>query len=235
MSEYDRFSIRICMILERLFLGETLSINELANEFNVSKKTISRDFNERLANLLRIEIEMVKKGQYKLSENSMSLLRNNRYRGILEFSKVIDIDKLFPKQVFDSKFISVLFSNKNHSSCIIHIDSFDEQPNMYGPFLTIIQATINKTLITIKTNNEVFDHFAPYKLIKFKSHWYLVGIYEKKFHVITYDVIKEVLVISVLFDVDVYKLQKIEEENFIQSFPHFNYTIGGISSRKKII
>ena len=115
MSEYDRFSIRICMILERLFLGETLSINELANEFNVSKKTISRDFNERLANLLRIEIEMVKKGQYKLSENSMSLLRNNRYRGILEFSKVIDIDKLFPKQVFDYKFISALLSNKNLS------------------------------------------------------------------------------------------------------------------------
>lgn len=225
MSEYDRFSIRICMILERLFLGETLSINELANEFNVSKKTISRDFNELLANLLRIEIEMVKKGQYKLSENSMSLLRNNRYRGILEFSKVIDIDKLFPKQVFDYKFISALLSNKNHSPCIVYVDSLKEQPNVYGPFLTIIQATINKTLITIKTNNEVFDHFAPYKLIKFKSHWYLVGIYEKKFHVINYDVIKEVLVIGVLFDVDVYKLQKIEEESFIQSLPHFGYVM----------
>ena len=197
----------------------------MANEFNVSKKTISRDFNERLANLLRIEIEMVKKGQYKLSENSMSLLRNNRYRGILEFSKVIDIDKLFPKQVFDYKFISALLSNKNHSPCIVYVDSLKEQPNVYGPFLTIIQATINKTLITIKTNNEVFDHFKPYKLIKFKSHWYLVGIYEKKFHVINYNVIKEVLVIGVLFDVDVYKLQKIEEESFIQSLPHFGYVM----------
>jgi predicted DNA-binding transcriptional regulator YafY len=45
---YDTILTRLTVILSRLNDGETLSVTELAKEFNVSERTIQRDFNERL-------------------------------------------------------------------------------------------------------------------------------------------------------------------------------------------
>lgn len=45
---YDTILTRLTIILSRLNDGEALSVTELAKEFNVSERTIQRDFNERL-------------------------------------------------------------------------------------------------------------------------------------------------------------------------------------------
>jgi len=45
---YDKILTRLTNILSKLNDGEALSVKELAEEFNVSSKTIQRDFNERL-------------------------------------------------------------------------------------------------------------------------------------------------------------------------------------------
>ncbi len=46
--DYDKILTRLTIILSKLNDGESLSVKELAEEFNVSTKTIQRDFNERL-------------------------------------------------------------------------------------------------------------------------------------------------------------------------------------------
>ncbi|MEA3553878.1 MAG: HTH domain-containing protein [Campylobacterota bacterium] len=46
--DYDKILTRLTTILKRLNDGEALSIKDLAEEFNVSTRTIQRDFNERL-------------------------------------------------------------------------------------------------------------------------------------------------------------------------------------------
>lgn len=46
--DYDTILTRLTIILSRLNDGEALSIKALAEEFNVSDRTIQRDFNERL-------------------------------------------------------------------------------------------------------------------------------------------------------------------------------------------
>lgn len=46
--DYDTILTRLTIILSRLNDGEALSVKELADEFNVSERTIQRDFNERL-------------------------------------------------------------------------------------------------------------------------------------------------------------------------------------------
>lgn len=46
--DYDKILTRLTIILSRLNDGEALSVKELAEEFNVSERTIQRDFNERL-------------------------------------------------------------------------------------------------------------------------------------------------------------------------------------------
>jgi len=47
--DYDKILTRLTKILSKLNDGEELSVIELAKEFNVSTRTIQRDFNERLA------------------------------------------------------------------------------------------------------------------------------------------------------------------------------------------
>lgn len=54
--DYDKILMRMTIILQRLYEGEVLNVSELAKEFNVSTKTIQRDFNERLC---RLPIEKV--------------------------------------------------------------------------------------------------------------------------------------------------------------------------------
>ena len=46
--DYDKALTRLRVILQRLNDGEALSVKELADEFNVTTRTIQRDFNERL-------------------------------------------------------------------------------------------------------------------------------------------------------------------------------------------
>ncbi len=46
--DYDKILTRLTVILSRLNDGEALSVKALAEEFNVSDRTIQRDFNERL-------------------------------------------------------------------------------------------------------------------------------------------------------------------------------------------
>jgi len=45
--DYDKILTRLTIILSRLNDSEALSVTELAKEFNVSERTIQRDFNER--------------------------------------------------------------------------------------------------------------------------------------------------------------------------------------------
>ena len=45
---YDRLAVRLSMIISRLVAGETLNMQKLATEFDVSVRTLYRDFRERL-------------------------------------------------------------------------------------------------------------------------------------------------------------------------------------------
>lgn len=47
--DYDKILARLIYILSRLHDGEALSVKELAKEFNISERTVQRDFNERLS------------------------------------------------------------------------------------------------------------------------------------------------------------------------------------------
>lgn len=47
--DYDKILTRLTIILARLNDGEALSVKELAEEFNVSTRTLQRDLNERLS------------------------------------------------------------------------------------------------------------------------------------------------------------------------------------------
>lgn len=47
-QRYDRLASRLAILVSRLFMGETLSVSQLAQEFGVSERTVQRDLRERL-------------------------------------------------------------------------------------------------------------------------------------------------------------------------------------------
>ena len=51
MHEHDKIAQRLGMLLTRLYSGEKLHLHELAAEYNVTLRTLQRDFNERLSYL----------------------------------------------------------------------------------------------------------------------------------------------------------------------------------------
>lgn len=51
MAEHDTLAQRLGIILTKFHSGQRLSISSLAEEFNVSERTIQRDLNVRLAYL----------------------------------------------------------------------------------------------------------------------------------------------------------------------------------------
>ena len=46
-KSYDKLLARLFQILLKLNSGERFTVEELAKEFNVSKRTVQRDMNER--------------------------------------------------------------------------------------------------------------------------------------------------------------------------------------------
>lgn len=54
---YDLLTLRMVTIIQRLEEGETLSKSELAKEFGVSPRTIQRDMNTRIGNIIPLEYE----------------------------------------------------------------------------------------------------------------------------------------------------------------------------------
>ncbi|MFQ2285548.1 hypothetical protein [Aeromonas dhakensis] len=49
MHEHDKIAQRLGMLLTRLYSGEKLHLSDLATEYNVTVRTLQRDFNQRLS------------------------------------------------------------------------------------------------------------------------------------------------------------------------------------------
>lgn len=168
--DYDKILYRLTTIWARLREGEVLSTSELAQEFNVSSKTIQRDFNERLVHLLPIEKDgrkwRVKEGHeidktldYEdeiildiLSEfgSSMSMLISKR------------VDKLFKK--ISNQHLSPIYSR-------VEIEDLQEKLEL----IQQLQHAIGQKLQIEFYHNKKYRYVEPIKVVTFEGYWYLYG------------------------------------------------------------
>lgn len=223
MNEHDLLASRLCLILERLFLGETLSVTELAGEFNVSERTIRRDFNERLINLPNIELDIVRRGHYRLSNLYLTALRS--YKDIKQFGKITYIDRLFPAFAFEKKFIASLLLNKKQSPFVIYTAPLDNPLSAFSGFSSITEAIMDNVLIHFSSRKRSYSDFAPYRLIYFKRQWFLVGEFEQSIAVIAYESMINIDISKKKFSINPAIFDVTHDEAFIQALPHFSYSI----------
>lgn len=92
MHEHDKIAQRLGMLLTRLYSGEKLHLSDLATEYNVTVRTLQRDFNQRLSYL---PIEH-RSQQYWLDPGFLNHKSDGKLRKLAEQLGITD---LFPAPV----------------------------------------------------------------------------------------------------------------------------------------
>lgn len=176
--DYDKTLFRLYTILSRLNDGEALSVKALAEEFNVSERTIQRDFNERLVPLYPIYQEKrlwrMKKG-FKLEKQNTS--EDDLVLGIL--------DKLVEGMgtTFSSKAKKLLSKIHNATDNPIYAKSSMEDISTHLEEIESIKRAIEQTnIITcIYTKDRTAPKkriLKPLKIVTYEGFWYLVALNE---------------------------------------------------------
>jgi predicted DNA-binding transcriptional regulator YafY len=171
---YDTILTRLTIILSRLNDGEALSVTELAKEFNVSDRTIQRDFNERL---ISFPVYQEKK-KWKMQEG----YRLEKSASV-EDAVVLDImQKLIEGagQKFSTKANKLLSKIKNDSLNPIYAkldmedigDKLKEVQQLEG-------AISEKQVITCVYSFENYSkelELKPLKIANYEGFWYLLAL-----------------------------------------------------------
>ena len=172
--DYDKILTRLTIILSRLNDGEALSVIELAKEFNVSERTIQRDFNERLISFPIYQDKKKWKMQkgFRLEKSSS-----------VEDAVVLDImEKLLEGagHKFSMKATHLLSKIKNQT-----FNPFYARLDMedIGDKLKEVQqlesAIANKQKVSCLYDFEEFSKridLKPLKIANYEGFWYLIAL-----------------------------------------------------------
>jgi len=173
--DYDKTLTRLNTIIARLNDGEALSVHELAKEFNVSSRTIQRDFNERLVSLYPIyqEKKLWKmQDGYKIEKSTS-----------IEDAIVLDILERLTDGLgsrFSTKAKHLLSKIKNDDYNPIYAKLNMEDISSKFSDIAILEDAIKekKELLCLYDFNDYKKELElkPLKVVVFEGFWYLVAL-----------------------------------------------------------
>jgi len=162
-TNHDTIATRLGIILNKLNSGERFSIDELADEFNVSKRTIQRDMNERFSYLpLKKE-----NGYYFLEAYCLGKLN---FEDIKNFATLSGIKNLYPN--LTDSFIVDLLNSKINQTYLIKGYEYEDLSSQTEHFEVLNIAIVTHQTISLTYNNKKRE-LNPYKLINTDGIWYL--------------------------------------------------------------
>ena len=202
MRSHDKIGFRLSRILTRLNGGARLSIDELAEEFNVNKRTILRDF-ERLS-ILPIQKE---NGKYFLEEYALGKLG---FKDIKAFAALIGARSLFPE--LDDRFISDVLNEKLNKAYLIKNQGFESIQISRDDFEAVSAAVIKNRILECKYSGKE-RKLKPYKLINNSGIWYLLADDDGKLKNFTLSKIKRIKIKGDTFAANAEFLKRIEKND----------------------
>ncbi|SIQ43634.1 Predicted DNA-binding transcriptional regulator YafY, contains an HTH and WYL domains [Aeromonas sp. RU39B] len=167
MAEHDTLAQRLGVILTKLNSGQRLVISELADEFNVSARTIQRDLNRRLAYL-----PLEREGQtYWLDP---SYLGRATTSAILRLCEQLGAKALFPD---DHDTLIKLWLNPTSSPVFVltgfQLDEDDGHRQWLKP---LAKAISQQRIIRLSWCGEPAEQeVEPYILVNKRGRWLLAG------------------------------------------------------------
>lgn len=173
--DYDKTLTRLITIIARLNNGESLSVKELAEEFNVSSRTIQRDFNERLVSLYPIHKDNKK---WKM-QDGYRLEKTNS----VEETVILDIlekitDSLGTTFSLKAKKLLSKIKNEDFNPIYAKLDMEDISSKI-GDITLIEEAIKEKLEIECTYTFEAYKkklNLKPLKLANYEGFWYLIAL-----------------------------------------------------------
>lgn len=159
----DKLSTRLIAILQYLNNGERFSLEELAQEFNVSIRTIQRDLHDRLA-FIPIKKE---NGKYFLESYVLGKLS---FKDIQNFTILSGIGKLYPS--LDKEFLNDLLNEKINKAFLVKTQNYETLDREIFEKLSVAIIANHPIKFCYKDKNR---HVNPYKLINIENIWYLLA------------------------------------------------------------
>lgn len=171
METHDKLGQRLGLILTKLNSGERVDIDALADEFNVSTRTIQRDLNQRLAYL---PIEHQGKSYWLMTAS----LGKRSNRDIRNFARILDIEEMFP--YLDDMLLTTLLDSDQRAPYIVKGMSFEDSNPFIREFRLLEKAVRDCGVITFTYKEKQYDTVHPYRLVNYKGIWYLAAVHDSR-------------------------------------------------------
>lgn len=179
-NSHDKLALRLSLILTKLNTGERFTSIELAEEFNVSIRTIQRDLKERLS-----FIPIEKDGDYyKMESYALGKLS---FEDIKNFATLSGVKSLYPS--LTNEFITDILNVKLNSAYLIKNQGFEDISNKQDYFEKLSAAIIKNSPVNFDYKNK-HRIVNPYKLINNNCIWYLLAEEDEKLKTFTFSKIK---------------------------------------------
>jgi len=179
LHDYDKTLTRLISILSKLYNGESLSVKELAEEFNVSERTISRDFNNKLVS----NFPIYKEGRRWRMQEGFRLEKTASIEDIV----VLDVIENLAEGVggnFSKKAKNLLSKIRNKDINPIYTKlNMEDISDSFNEMQLLEEAIKAKNKISFSFKNykdEIKEHeLKPLKIANYEGFWYLIGLNKK--------------------------------------------------------
>lgn len=165
-KSHDTLAYRLSLILTKLNSGECFTAIELAEEFNVSSRTIQRDINERLS-----YIPIEKKGDYYSMEGYA--LGKLSFEDIKNFATLSGVQSLYP--TLTNEFITDILNAKLNKVYLIKSQGFEEIGSSQKVWFEQLSAAVVTHRSVSFNYTDKLREVNPYKLVNNNGIWYLLA------------------------------------------------------------
>lgn len=198
----DKLSVRLAQILTKFNSGEKVTIQELAEEFNVSTRSVERDLKQRL-NYLPIKKE---NQYYSLEEYALGKLNFNDIKNFATFS---GIKSLYPS--LTNQFLIEILNDKINKAFLVRNNGFEDIENKKIEFEELSNAILNQQIIEFEYKDK-HKKLEPYKLINTNGIWYLSANDNEKLKTYSFSKIKNLKTTNETFKQNPILLKQIEKD-----------------------
>ena len=203
MKSHDKIATRLALILNKFNSGEKFSINNLVEEFNVTKRTIQRDLSERLSYLpIKKENNLYYLEEYYLGKLNFDDIKN--------FAVLSGIKELYPSLQED--FLKNILDDTISKAYIIKGHNYEDVSDKTDEFKLVEESILLKTFINF-TYNDKSRIVKPYKLLNTKSIWYLIGTQDDEIKTFSFKKITKLEKSSQTFQIEQSIIDKINNDD----------------------
>ena len=167
-SIHERLADRLANILTKLNMGYQLSIKELASEFGVSTRTISRDFDR-----INTYLPLLQDNENKKFYLDLNYLGKIAPKDIRNFAQLSGISHLYPS--LDMSFLRELLDSRAHQIYSAKGYSFEDASQFKELFKVLGKAIQEQRQIGFVYKGEP-RLVQPYRLIHHHGSWYLAAV-----------------------------------------------------------